>query len=73
MGYWKEHPPTHVLVAAYLMGGKKGRSSKRRHDLNHGDAKGDVETEFHDLVHQVALAGGATNRQLPDIYRKEKN
>lgn len=73
MAYWKDYPPTHVLVAAYLMGGDKSRSSKRRHDVNHGDARGDVKTEFHDLAHQVALAGGTANRQLPDIYRQQKN
>jgi hypothetical protein len=73
MVYWKDHPPTHVLVGAYLMGGNKSPSSKRRHDMNHGDTTGDVKTEFHELARQVALAGGTAHRQLPDIYRHQSN
>ena len=70
MVYWKDYPPTHVLVGAYLMGGNKTHPSKRRQERNHSGARGDVKTEFSDLVREVALAGGATHQKLPEIYRQ---
>jgi hypothetical protein len=58
MVYWKDYPPTHVLVAAYLMSGKKQRKIS-------AGGKG----RFEELSHAVIAAGGAANRKLPDLYR----
>lgn len=73
MIYWKDHPPTHVLVAAYLMGGNKAHPIKRRHGGNHGGARREAKTELSDLVHTVALAGGAMHQKLPEVYRQCRN
>ena len=67
MDYWQDYPPTHVLVAAYVMGGNKGRSKKHRHGNNHNDAG-----NFNELAQVVSSAGGAVNKKLPEIYRREK-
>ena len=71
--YWQDYPPTHVLVAAYLMGGSKGRSSKRHRGNNDGDTSGNTSNNFDELAHEVAFAGGSVNKKLPDIYRQREN
>ena len=72
MDYWRDYPPTHVMVAAYLMGGK-APSGKRRHGNNSADSSGDAEGKFNALVRDVASAGGTLNKRLPEIYRQCRN
>jgi hypothetical protein len=60
MVYWKDYPPTHVLVAAYLMDGKKQRKTST------GGKRG-----FEELSSAVGPAGGTTSGRLPPIYRKQ--
>jgi hypothetical protein len=57
MAYWKDYPPTHVLVAAYLMGGRQRKTSGRK------------GREFEELSHAVMTAGGMSKDKLPDMYR----
>ena len=59
--YWQNHPPTHILVGAYLSGGKKLSSTKRRQTAGH--------PKFDELTHAVALAGGTLNNVLPAPYK----
>lgn len=58
MAYWQDYPPTHVLVAAYLMGG--GRRAK--HIGNHG-------SKLDELSHAVNTVGGSSKGRLPEVYR----
>jgi len=58
MAYWQENPPTHVLVAAYLMGETK--RSKR------SAGKG---SKIDELSHAVTTVGGTSRGKLPQIYR----
>ena len=67
MAYWKDYPPTHVLVGAYLMGGNKARSS----GLPAGGTSGN--SKFSDLARAVAFAGGTVNKKLPEIYAQNQN
>jgi len=60
MAYWQENPPTHVLVAAYLIGG--GRQTKR------AVQKGN---QFTELSQAVAMVGGSSTKKLPEIYRTQ--
>jgi hypothetical protein len=60
MAYWKEHPPTHVLVAAYLMGGKRSSAGKTRRQ---------AQSDLGDLTQAVSFAGGRLNKKLPLFYR----
>jgi len=64
--YWQDNPPTHVLVAAYLMGGSKGSSSKRRRGNYTG---GNTSNSFDELTQAVHSAGGSTSNKLPHIYK----
>jgi hypothetical protein len=58
MAYWKDYPPTHVLVAAYLMGGgKKAHTSSRKGQ------------KFEELSHAVSAAGGTLINKLPAFYK----
>jgi hypothetical protein len=60
MAYWKDYPPTHVLVGAYLMGGKRisvGKSRKRS------------DQDFAELSQAVSSAGGSVVHRLPPIYK----
>ena len=66
MAYWKDYPPTHVLVAAYLMGGNKARSSRLPTGRTSGNSK------FDDLARGVAFAGGTVNKTLPEIYAQNQ-
>jgi len=60
MAYWKDYPPTHVLVGAYLMGGKgKGVGKNRRQPAGH----------FDELTQAVSFAGGSVSKKLPLIYK----
>jgi hypothetical protein len=58
--YWQTYPPTHVLVAAYLMGG--GRSSQKAKRVAQGN-------EFHELAQAALTAGGTTHQKLPEVYK----
>ncbi|HWX56670.1 MAG TPA: hypothetical protein VN176_18960 [Verrucomicrobiae bacterium] len=59
--YWQECPPTHVLVAAYLLGDKK---------LTRGKAKGGQPgAALDELANAVQLAGGGVKGKLPGRYR----
>jgi len=62
--YWQESPPTHVLVAAYLLGGgnKKQRGSGR-------PSRSQSLPGFSELTTAVNLAGGAVKGKLPENYR----
>lgn len=62
MDYWRDYPPTHILVAAYLTGGKKGPTSRAK---KAGNSYPD------DLVQAVALAGGGARHKLPSVYKSE--
>lgn len=60
MAYWQDYPPTHVLVAAYLIGGKgKGTGKTRRQTAD----------AFDELTQAVSFAGGTFTRKLPQFYR----
>jgi len=60
MAYWKDYPPTHVLVAAYLMGGKRKTAGKAQR-LSDGN--------FGDLKQAVCWAGGSVVKKLPHFYK----
>jgi hypothetical protein len=59
MSYWQDYPPTHVLVAAYLMGGRQRSNGKTRKQAD----------RFDELAQAVSLAGGSSTKKLPQIYR----
>jgi hypothetical protein len=60
MAYWKDYPPTHVLVAAHLIGGKKSSVSKTRRQ---------GQSNFDELTQAVSLAGGNVTKKLPHFYK----
>jgi hypothetical protein len=60
MAYWKDCPPTHVLVAAYLMGGKKSSIGKARRQ---------GQNNFDELTQAVSFAGGSVTKKLPQFYK----
>lgn len=60
MAYWKDYPPTHVLVAAYLMGGKKSFAGKARQQS---------QSNFDELTQAVSFAGGSITKKLPQFYK----
>jgi hypothetical protein len=55
--YWQNHPPVHVLVAAYLTGGK--RSSTHT---------GQNRNKLDELVQAISGLGGSITKKLPQIY-----
>lgn len=59
--YWQAHPPVHVLVAAYLTAGNKGRPSLKRRSSKNG--------KLEELSLAVASAGGKTSNKLPEVYK----
>jgi len=59
--YWQAYPPVHVLVAAYLTAGDKGRSSLKRRSAGND--------KFEELNLAVASAGGKTSNKLPEVYK----
>ena len=61
MTYWQDYPPTHVLVSAYLMGGKRSSAGKLKKELN--------QTKFADLTQAVNSVGGVVNHRLPQAYK----
>jgi hypothetical protein len=71
MTYWKDHPPTHVLVAAYLLGGSKPGPGKHRQNYPKRSKGKPDGHNFHDLTREVALAGGSLSNKLPEIYRNQ--
>jgi hypothetical protein len=60
MAYWIDYPPTHVLVAAYLMGGKRKTTGKARNF---------TDGHFNELTQAVSLAGGTLTKKLPQFYK----
>jgi len=56
--YWSDYPPTHILVSAYLMGGKRSSNRKKAN-----------RNELDELVQAVSAAGGTLNHKLPQLYR----
>jgi hypothetical protein len=60
MAYWKDYPPTHVLVGAYLMGGKKSSAGKTRRQ---------GQSNFGELTQAVSIAGGTSTKKLPQFYK----
>jgi len=58
--YWQDYPPTHVLVAAYLTGGKKSSTARSRTRGN---------SSFNELTQAVHSAGGNASRKLPAVYK----
>lgn len=73
MAYWQDYPPTHVLVAAYLMGGNKARSNKGRHRSKNGTTSGHPNSNFDELAREVTVAGGTVHKKLPEVYRQRQN
>jgi hypothetical protein len=69
MSYWRDYPPTHVLVAAYLMGGNKKSSGRHRPGKIGVNEKANAGFNFNDLIREVAFAGGTVTHKLPEIYR----
>jgi len=68
--YWQDHPPTHVLVAAYLMGGTKSAPRNRGRDKGGKElGNGNKEGQFHELAQVISSAGGSTNLRLPPVYK----
>ncbi|HYL92763.1 MAG TPA: hypothetical protein VEW69_06360 [Alphaproteobacteria bacterium] len=61
--YWQEYPPTHVLVAAYVLRGQQ-RGKKR--------SGGKPQAEHDELMQMVGSAGGGVRGRLPEIYRSDK-
>lgn len=60
MAYWKDYPPTHVLVGAYLMGGKKSPTGKIGRQ---------GQSNFGELTQAVSFAGGSVSKKLPVFYK----
>jgi hypothetical protein len=60
LDYWQDYPPTHVLVGAYLIGGRKTRA---------GQQMGGGKNRLHELRQAVVLAGGGMKGVVPKIYR----
>jgi hypothetical protein len=60
MSYWQDYPPTHVLVAAYLMGGKQKTTGKARNF---------TAGHFNELTQAVSFAGGTLTQKLPQFYK----
>ena len=58
--YWQEYPPTHVLVAAYLMQGKQASTRKSRRTTT-----GNMD----ELIQAVSGSGGSIGTKLPQVYR----
>ena len=59
--YWQNHPPVHVLVAAYLgIDDKNSVGAKSRARKTN---------KFDDLSLAVAAAGGRLNNSLPEVYK----
>ena len=57
MFYWQDNPPTHVLVAAYLMGGTK--RTKRAVQNS---------SKLDELSHAINIVGGGARGKLPEMY-----
>ena len=60
MAYWKDNPPTHVLVGAYLMGGKRKTVGKTQNF---------TDGHFNELTQAVSFAGGSVAKKLPQYYK----
>jgi hypothetical protein len=68
--YWQDHPPTHVLVAAYLMGGTKSAPRNRGHGKESREFGNDNKgSQFHELAQAISSVGGSTNHKLPSVYK----
>jgi hypothetical protein len=73
MGYWKDHPPVHMLVAAYLLGNSKVSSRGKKPDDAFGRGYNTRKDSFQEFTHQVTLAGGTIHNHLPAAYRNHAN
>jgi hypothetical protein len=62
--YWQEYPPTHVLVAAYLLGGSDRKSGAGKRKTKRG-----TDNNFDQLAQFAYSAGGAVSAKLPEAYR----
>ena len=60
MAYWKDYPPTHVLVGAYLMGGKRKTGGKTQNS---------TDEHFNELTQAISFAGGTSTKKLPQFYK----
>ncbi|HEY2393868.1 MAG TPA: hypothetical protein VGK22_22025 [Candidatus Angelobacter sp.] len=69
MAYWKDHPPVHVLVAAYLLGGKQAGSRRRGSRSTGASTSTHNDFNFNDLAREVTFAGGSISNKLPLAYR----
>jgi hypothetical protein len=67
MAYWRDYPPTHVLVAAYLMGESKTGSGKMTRSINRRTDHANLK--FDELGQAVLLAGGSSREKLPLFYK----
>jgi len=56
--YWKTYPPTHVLVAAYLLKGSDREPSHASKD-----------TQMAGMAAAIHSIGGSNRGKLPDYYR----
>jgi hypothetical protein len=70
MAYWKDSPPVHVLVGAYLTGGNSV-SSKRSKQSQANGRNNSRNGSFDELTNEVSLAGGTIRNRLPEIYRSQ--
>ncbi len=59
--YWQAYPPVHVLVAAYLTSGDKGRPSLKSRSARNN--------KFEELNLAIASVGGTTSNKLPEVYK----
>lgn len=59
MAYWKDYPPTHVLVAAYLLGDTRKTGKTRRRPA----------MDLNELSQAVSFAGGSLTKKLPQFYK----
>ncbi len=58
--YWQDHPPTHLLVGAYVLGGsRKGKPGQ-----------GSQHNNLNELKQMVASAGGGIKRTMPETYHR---
>ena len=60
MEYWMDYQPTHVLVGAYLMNGKKSSAGKARRQ---------GQSSFGELAQAISFAGGSVTQKLPQLYK----
>lgn len=60
--YWQDYPPTHVLVAGYLLAGNRKNGAK-------SNTASRLGSSFDELSQAVSLAGGRVSQKLPSVYK----